>query len=74
MTEIIASANATQWRSVAKSISWRTIGSIDTLVLGYLFTGNLRIAGSIASTEVLTKMLLYYFHERGWAHLRWGRL
>ena len=74
MTEIIASANATQWRSVAKSISWRTIGSIDTLVLGYIFTGNLKIAGSIASTEVLTKMLLYYFHERGWAHLRWGRL
>lgn len=74
MTEIIASANATHWRSVVKSISWRTIGSIDTLVLGYLFTGNLRIAGSIASTEVLTKMLLYYFHERGWAHLRWGRL
>ena len=73
MTEIITSANSTPARSIAKSISWRAVGSLDTLVLSYIFTGNFKIAGSIASTEILTKMVLYYFHERGWAHLKWGR-
>jgi uncharacterized membrane protein len=75
MTLIIdKKADASVWRSLAKTISWRTVGSIDTLVLGYVFTGNLIIAGSIASTEVITKIALYYLHERGWAHVKWGRL
>ena len=47
---------------------------IDTLLLGYIFTGSFVIAGSIASTEVITKIALYYFHERGWAHVKWGRM
>lgn len=73
MTEIIvAKPVATPMRSLAKTISWRALGSLDTLVLGYIFTGNFTIAGSIASTEVLTKVVLYYLHERGWAHIKWG--
>ncbi len=75
MTEILtANSNATPLRSFAKTISWRVLGSLDTLLLGYLFSGSLKIAGSIATTEVLTKVALYYFHERGWAHVKWGRL
>ena len=54
-------------RSVAKAVSWRLLGSLDTLVLSYLFTGNLVAAGSIASTEMITKITLYYLHERAWA-------
>jgi uncharacterized membrane protein len=68
-----AKANVSISRSVIKSLSWRALGSIDTLVLGYIFSGSLTIAGSIASTEVLTKVTLYYLHERGWAHIKWGR-
>ena len=74
MTEIIARPNATRGRSLAKTISWRALGSLDTLLLGYLFTGSLKMAGSIASTEVITKVALYYFHERGWTHVKWGRI
>ena len=59
-------------RSVAKSISWRLLGSADTFVLGYLITGNAAWAGSIAGLEVLTKMVLYYLHERAWVHIAWG--
>lgn len=70
---IDAHASATVWRSLAKAVSWRLLGSIDTLVLGFLFSGSLVIAGSIASTEVLTKIVLYFLHERGWAHVKWGR-
>jgi uncharacterized membrane protein len=60
-------------RSFVKAVSWRTVGSIDTFILGMLFTsGNARIAGSIAGTEVVTKILLFYFHERAWSLVRWG--
>lgn len=59
-------------RSLAKALTWRALGSIDTFLLGLLFTGNPGAAGAIASTEVMTKLLLYYGHERGWSFVRWG--
>jgi uncharacterized membrane protein len=59
-------------RSLVKAASWRLLGSIDTFLLSWLFTGNPKAAGAIASTEVLTKILLYYFHERAWSSIHWG--
>ena len=60
-------------RSLVKAISWRTLGSIDTFVLGLFFThGNMGVAGKIAGTEVITKICLYFFHERLWAQIKWG--
>lgn len=59
-------------RSLAKAISWRILGSLDTFLLSYLFTSSIKAAGAIASTEVLTKMLLYYLHERAWSRIHWG--
>ncbi|MCB2078466.1 MAG: DUF2061 domain-containing protein [Novosphingobium sp.] len=59
-------------RSFAKAVSWRVLGSVDTFLLSWLFTGSPKAAGAIASTEVLTKMVLYYFHERAWSSVRWG--
>lgn len=64
----------TRKRSIIKAFSWRTLGSIDTFMLGWLFTGSATAAGAIASTEVLTKMVLYYLHERGWSLVNWGFL
>lgn len=60
-------------RSFVKAVSWRMLGSIDTFVLGMVFTGgNGKIAGAIAGTEVVTKIFLFYFHERAWSLVRWG--
>jgi uncharacterized membrane protein len=59
-------------RSLVKAASWRIVGSIDTFVLSWLFTGRAGVAGAIASTEVVTKMVLYYFHERAWSAVGWG--
>ena len=59
-------------RSLAKAISWRVLGSVDTFLLGWLFTRSVKAAGAIATTEVLTKMVLYYLHERAWSSIRWG--
>ena len=59
-------------RSFAKAVSWRILGSLDTFLLSWLFTSSVKAAGAIAITEVLTKMVLYYFHERAWANIGWG--
>jgi len=61
------------YRSVVKTISWRVLGTIDTIVISYLITGSLAMAASIGSIEVVTKMILYYFHERVWNKLKFGR-
>ncbi|MBR0552090.1 DUF2061 domain-containing protein [Stakelama marina] len=61
-------------RSLVKALSWRVLGSIDTFILSWLFSGNPAIAVSIAGTEVFTKIFLFYFHERLWAMVRWGHV
>lgn len=60
------------YRSVVKTISWRTVGTLDTIIVSYFVTGNLVMAASIGSIEVITKMILYYFHERAWNRLKFG--
>jgi len=59
-------------RNILKTISWRIIGSIDTVILGWLITGNLSFGVKIGGTELLTKMLLYYGHERLWQGIKIG--
>jgi uncharacterized membrane protein len=63
----------THARSLAKAVSWRATGSVDTFLVAFLITGNPKMAGSVAVTEILTKILIYYFHERLWACIPWGK-
>ncbi|MFT6796630.1 MAG: putative membrane protein [Parvicella sp.] len=60
-------------RSVAKAISWRVIGTLDTLLISYLLTRKVALAASIASIDFVTKMFLYFFHERLWNKINWGK-
>lgn len=53
-------------KTLLKTVSWRVVGTIDTMVIAYVLTGELTVAFSIGSVEVFTKMILYYFHERVW--------
>jgi uncharacterized membrane protein len=53
-------------RHILKTITWRIVGTIDTIILSWLITGNLTIGLAIGGVEVLTKMLLYFLHERVW--------
>ena len=52
--------NLSVYRHLAKTVSWRIIGTIDTIVLGWLVTGNFKIGLSIGGFELITKMLLYF--------------
>jgi len=60
-------------RSIIKGISWRIIGTIDTMLLSYLITGHLQQALKIGFTEVFTKILLYWLHERVWQYFLVGK-
>lgn len=53
-------------RHLAKTITWRLVGTIDTILLSWIITGNLSIGLAIGGTEVITKMILYFLHERVW--------
>lgn len=62
------------YRSILKSISWRTVGTIDTMVIAWLVTGKLNFAVTIGGVEVFTKMFLYFLHERIWNRVRLGKV
>ena len=59
-------------RHIAKTITWRFIGTIDTMLLAWLISGNPLTGLKIGFAEVITKMLLYYFHERAWYKINYG--
>jgi uncharacterized membrane protein len=53
-------------RHIAKTITWRMIGTIDTIILSWFISGDSSLALKIGGVELITKMILYYFHERLW--------
>jgi uncharacterized membrane protein len=62
------------WRSVAKAVSWRAVGTVDTMVISYFVTGKLKFALSIGFVELFTKIFLFYLHERAWHRIPFGRV
>jgi uncharacterized membrane protein len=65
--------NDSPTRSLAKAISWRVTGTADTFIISWLITGELALAGGIALTEVVTKIVLFWLHERVWNKVSWGK-
>jgi uncharacterized membrane protein len=59
-------------RHIAKSVTWRIVGTVDTIVLSWLITGNPYTGLKIGFSEVVTKMFLYYLHERIWFNVKIG--
>ena len=65
-------------KSIVKAITWRLIASATTFGLAYLFFHKdpyaAQKATGIAVAEAFIKMMLYFFHERLWERVRWGRM
>lgn len=59
-------------RHIAKTVTWRMVGTADTMVLAWLLTGNPLTGVKIGLAELLTKMILYYIHERIWYRIDYG--
>ena len=60
-------------RSMAKAISWRIVGTTDTILISWLLTGEIKTAVAIGSVEVISKMVLYFGHERIWNRITLGK-
>ncbi|HPD13951.1 MAG TPA: DUF2061 domain-containing protein [Planctomycetota bacterium] len=60
-------------RSLTKSVSWRIIGIIMQLFITYAFTRDWSNTLGITSIFQTLRFLLYYFHERAWERITWGR-
>ena len=59
-------------RHLAKAITWRIVGTLDTMLLGWFISGDFKVGASIGLLELLTKMVLYYVHERAWYQSDFG--
>ena len=66
MKNIKKSTKESHTRSILKGISWRIIATLTTISIAYLITGKLDFALEIGGIEVISKIVLYYFHERLW--------
>ena len=53
-------------RHIAKTITWRIIGTLDTMVIAWIITGSWEWGFAIGGIEIFTKMILYFLHERAW--------
>jgi uncharacterized membrane protein len=62
-----------QKRTIVKTLTWRVTASLTTFIIAWVLTGDLLIGVSIGSIEAITKIFLYYFHERIWNNIKWAK-
>ena len=62
----------TRKRSILKSITWRLICIVVSILTSFILTGEWDIAVAIGTVYNLITMILYYFHERIWNKICWG--
>lgn len=60
-------------RSLAKSVSWRFFGNVISFIIIYSLTHNGKLALAASGIELIVKIVLYYYHERAWNKVKWGR-
>ena len=61
-------------RHIAKTVTWRLLGTIDTILIGWIVSGNPVTGLKIGGIEVFSKMILYFIHERLWYRSGFGIL
>ena len=62
------------YRSIVKGVSYRVIGTLTTFAISFFITGEIASAVAIGFTDVIVKILIYYFHERVWNRISFGRI
>lgn len=64
---------STPQRSLVKSLTWRAISVIVTMILVLLFTGNVALSAIIGGFDSVIKLGAFYWHERLWHQIQWGK-
>jgi uncharacterized membrane protein len=60
-------------RTIVKAITFRLLATLTTMVVVFLITGDFALANIVGGIDLISKLLLYYFHERAWEKIRWGK-
>ena len=60
-------------RSLIKTITWRVCATLTTFFVGWAVTGSIEFGFAIGAIEFWVKLILYYYHERLWSSLSWGK-
>ena len=63
----------TPLRSLVKAYSYRCCGTLATIIISYILSGQIILSLGIGLTEMVIKPFIYWLHERGWARIKWGR-
>jgi len=63
----------THARSIAKAFSWRIMGTLATTALVFVFTKRLALSLAVGGLEFVSKIGLFWLHERLWDRLRFGK-
>lgn len=60
-------------RSVAKAVTWRVVGTFATSLLVFVFTRRLVLSLAVGAVEFLSKIGLFWMHERIWDRIPVGK-
>ena len=59
-------------RTILRSISWRIVATVTTMVIAFFVTGKVELAVTIGGFELIAKLFIQYFHERLWMKIKYG--
>jgi uncharacterized membrane protein len=60
-------------RTIIKTITFRIVATLATMAIVFLMTGNLALANTVGLIDLVSKLLIYYLHERVWERVSWGK-
>jgi len=63
----------THARSIAKAVTWRLLGTLTTSALVFFFTRRVGLSLTVGGLEFVSKIGLFWFHERVWDRIRIGK-
>jgi len=63
----------THSRSIIKEVSWRFFATLVTMLAVFIFTGKLALSLGVGAIDIISKLALYYFHERFWDKIEYGK-
>jgi len=64
---------STPKRSIAKALSWETFSTLATFALAFGMFGNAGVCVAFAAVSFVMKLILFYYHERIWHQVDWGK-
>ncbi len=65
--------NVSKKRSFAKSLTWRVVALITTFVTLYALSKDINMATLATVITNTVNFVAYYYHERIWNAVRWGK-